>query len=434
MSTRRRVVVCGGGAGGIELVTRLARRRDVDVTLVDQAETHFWKPLLHEVASGSLDAASHEVSYLALARWHGFAFCYGPLTGLDRTSRQVLVGAVADENGTLLIPPRRLSYDLLVLAVGGVTNDFSIAGVRNHALFLDSLAEATEIHTRVARACIAANYAPDETRPQHIRIAIVGGGATGVELAAELSSTTRMLLSYGLDRLDPDHFISITLVNADPRLLMQLPQELAADVGASLQGLGITVRNGEAVVAVTCDGLRTRSETTIPADVVVWTAGVRAPAFLQDLDGLVTNKLGQIVVRPDLRTTTDTRVLAIGDCAACPWLDHGGLVPARAQASHQQAAYLAHHLPALLGGGELPPFNYRDLGSLVSLGPQGSAIGALMGFITGRSYRIGGYLAGVFYRWLYRRHRAVLFGWLAASIESLGLWIGGVTRPKIKLH
>jgi NADH dehydrogenase len=428
--TEARIVICGGGAGGLELAVGLAKTRRFKVTLVDPRATHLWKPLLHEVASGSLDVASHEVSYLALARWRGFVFAHGALEGIDRAAREVIVGAVHDENGSVLIPERRLAYDALVLSVGGVTNDFGIPGVRAYAYTLDTVHDAERIHARILKSCIQANYAPVKADPFHV--AIVGGGATGVELAAELRSTARTLSAYGLDNLDPDAFLRLTIVNADARLLQQLPEQISDAVGAVLSRLGIAVRNSEQVVAVEPDGLMAKSGDRIRSDMTIWAAGVRGPPLLRRL-GLETNRLDQIVVTETLQSTTDPDVFAIGDCAAIPWTGREGYVPPRAQAAHQEARHLLRVIPAFLRGEPLRPFRYNDLGSLLSLGERGG-IGTLMGFIRGAGLEVDGFIASLLYRFLYRRHLAALFGWWTVALESLGHWMGSTTRPRVKLH
>src|SRR5688572_11427155 len=138
---RLRVVICGGGAGGLPLAVMLqskAKRHGLSVTLVDPSATHVWKPLLHEFASGSMDKGAHEIAYLALAAWRGFTFSQGPMQGIDREAREVLVGPAIDADGAEMAPARRIPYDLLVVAVGGVTNDFGIPGVKENAFFLDS--------------------------------------------------------------------------------------------------------------------------------------------------------------------------------------------------------------------------------------------------------------------------------------------------------
>ena len=430
-----RVVICGGGAGGLPLAVMLqakAKRYGLSITLIDPSPTHVWKPLLHEFASGSMDKGAHEIAYLALAAWRGFTFSQGPLIGIDREKREVLIGAGLDGSGAEMAPPRRLPYDLLIVAVGGVTNDFGIPGVKENAFFLDSAAEAERLHREIVRACLHANY-NEARQSDHLDIGIVGGGATGVELAAELRSTTRMLLAYGLDRLDPERFVRLSLVNADPRLLLQLPEHIAHSIDGILTGLGVRVLNGTQVTAVERDAIVTRGGERLHSDITIWAAGVRAPHFLAGIAGLESGRGGQLAVTPTLQTTRDPRILALGDCAACPWLDKGGLVPPRAQASFQQAAYLAGAIPRLIAGEEAAPFRYNDLGSLVSLG-DAQAIGSLMGLARGAGIRIEGFLARLLYKWLYKRHQAALFGWWAVVLDSFGRWIGSATRPRVKLH
>src|SRR2546429_6940735 len=134
--TLHRVVVVGGGAGGLELVTRLGdklgRRKRADVTLIDCNRTHLWKPLLHEVAAGSMDLGIHELDYLAQAHWHGFRYRIGEMIGLDRGRREVHVAPFVAEEGDEVTPQRVFRYDTLVLAVCSLTNEFTPHGVKKH--------------------------------------------------------------------------------------------------------------------------------------------------------------------------------------------------------------------------------------------------------------------------------------------------------------
>ena len=430
----KRVLICGGGAGGLVLAILLAHRhRTIAVTLADPSPTHVWKPLLHEFASGSADPGAHETAYFALARWHGFTFAQGPLQGIDREAREALIGPARDETGVELAPERRLPYDRLVIAVGGVTNDFGVKGARDFAFVLDSAADAERLHRRIVQACMRANYSIGDLADQRLNICIVGGGATGVELAAELRSTTRELIAYGLTRLDPERFIHISIVNADPRLLLQLPEPTANSVEKILRHLNIEIRNGQQVTEVTPDHVIMRTGEQHEADITVWCAGVKAPGFLRQIGGLTTNRQDQIEVTSTLQATADPNIYAMGDCAAAPWPDHAGAVPPRAQAAHQQAQYLARALPVSLHGGQPKPFRYNDLGSLVSLGGE-NAVGTLMGWVRGAGIRIEGLLAQLIYRWLYKQHQAALFGWWAVFLDSIGGWFRGSTRPHVKLH
>lgn len=434
-SQRPRAIVVGGGAGGLKLAIHLARLRRgnrLDVTLVDRNETHLWKPLLHEVASGSLYPSTDEVDYFALARWHGFTFCYGAFEGLDRDQRLIHVAAVRNEDG-ILIPPRQVPYDIAILAIGGITSDFGIPGVHEHTYSLDDTAEADEFHRKLVHACLRANYAEPEQRPECLNVVIVGGGATGVELAAELRASTRVLTHFGLQNIDADRFIRLTILNLDPRVLPHLPERTSNAITEELVKLGVTVRNSEQVVSVAADHLETKSGNRYPADLTVWAAGVKAFGGLKDIAGLETNRLDQIVVTETLQTTRDPRVLAMGDCAAAPWIGRKSKVPPRAQAAEQQARYLAKAIPRMLAGKPVKPFRYNDLGSLVSLGDE-NTIGTLMGYIGGRRLLIEGFIAGLIYNWLHKRHQAVLYGWGSTILATIGNWLRGTTRPRVKLH
>ena len=179
----------------VELATRLGdslgKKGRADVTLIDKHRTHVWKPKLHEIASGSMDMSAHEVDYLAQAHWHRFRFRLGELTGIDRERREVQVAPYLDDEGRLVTPERAFGYDTLVVAIGSLSNDFGTPGVREHALRLESKADAQRFHQRMVNACIRAHAQATPLRPEQLHVAIIGAGATGVELAAELHRTTR---------------------------------------------------------------------------------------------------------------------------------------------------------------------------------------------------------------------------------------------------
>jgi NADH:ubiquinone reductase (H+-translocating) len=333
-----RIVIVGGGAGGLELATRLGdklgRRGQAEITLIDKARAHLWKPLLHEIAAGSMDLGHHELDYLAQAHWHHFRYRTGEMIGLDRTRREVLVGPVVEENGTEVTPARAYPYDTLVLAVGSLTNDFGTPGVAGHAICLETPEQAARFHRRLVNACLRAQNQHEPLRPGQLQVAIIGAGATGVELAAELHKSTRELVAFGLDRIDPDRDITLHLIEAADRILPALPARIAAAATDLLTGLGVKVYTSAQVAAVVPNGVELADGRVINAELVVWAAGVKAPAFLENLDGLETNAMNQLVVRQTLQTTRDDDIFAIGDCAACPWPERNAIVPSRAQAAH----------------------------------------------------------------------------------------------------
>jgi NADH dehydrogenase len=428
-----RIVVVGGGAGGVELATRLGdtlgRPGLAQVTLVDRSRTHLWKPLLHEVAAGSMDIHDHQLDYLAQARWHRFTFALGALAGLDRRAKEIIVAAVRDDEGTQILPERRIAYDTLVIAIGSEANDFNTPGVREHAFTIDNAWQAHLFHRRLVNACFRVNFSHPE---RVIHIAIVGAGATGVELAAELHNTIRVLAAYGLERFDPERQIRICVVEAGPRILPGLPDYIADETLKVLRELGVDVLVGEKVVEITADRVKTAAGHGIAADFTVWAAGIRCADVLKDLDGLETNRIHQLVALPTLQTTRDADVFTLGDCAAVPWKGDK-LVPPRAQAAHQQASHLVKSLRGRLEGRAPAPFHYRDFGSLVSLGSYQS-VGQLMGFIGGGKLRVEGWIAKMFYVSLYRLHVWALFGFWRMALDTLARMLRRQTEPKVKLH
>ena len=432
-----RIVIVGGGAGGLELATRLGnklgRRRKAAVTLIDGKRAHLWKPLLHEVAAGSMDMGLHEVDYLAQAFWHGFTYRAGEMMGIDRRRRVVEVAPVFDEEGRQVTPAREFGYDTLVIAIGSLTNDFGTPGVKEHAIALETADQAARFHRRLVNACIRAHTQTETLRPEQLQVAIIGAGATGTELAAELHKTTRQLVAYGLDRIDPDMDIRINLIEAAPRILPQLPERLAKAATGLLERLKVRIHTGAPVAEVLANGVRLANGTRIPAELVVWAAGVKAPDLLKDIGGLETNRLNQLVVRETLQTTRDDDIFAIGDCAACPWPGHPTPVPPRAQAAHQQASHLAKQLPRRLRGEPLKPWRYRDFGSLVSLGHY-STVGNLMGKLIGGNLFIEGVFAGLMYKSLYKMHQLALHGATKVALDTIARVITRRTEPQVKLH
>jgi NADH dehydrogenase len=437
IDNRPRIVIVGGGAGGLELATRLGdrlgRRGRAVITLIDKERTHLWKPLLHEVAAGSMDVGRHELDYLAQSHWHHFRYRVGEVVGLDRAKREVRVAPVHDEDGTEVTAARTEGYDVLVLAVGGVTNDFGTPGVAEHAIELDTPEEAARFHRRLVNACIRAQTQTAPLRPEQLNVAIIGAGATGVELAAELHKTTRELVAYGLDRIDPDKDVKLTIIEAAERILPALSERIALATQDLLLDLKIQILTGARVAEVMADGVRLADGRRIPAELVVWAAGVKAPAFLRDIDGLESHRLSQLTVRPSLQTTRDDRVFAFGDCAAAPWLGTDRTVPPRAQAAHQQASHLARELPRFLTGQPLRPYQYRDFGSLVSLGHY-STVGSLMGKLIGGSILVQGLFARVMYVSLYKLHELALHGFTKVALDTLARLITRRTEPVVKLH
>jgi len=432
-----KIVAVGGGAAGLELVTRLGdrfgRRSRARVTLVECARTHLWKPLLHEVAAGSIDPGEYEVNYLAQAHWHGFRYRLGEMIGLDRAAKEVRLAATFDDEGREITPPQSVGYDTLIIAIGSVTNDFGTPGVAERAVPLETQAQAARFNRRLVNACIRAQTQDGPVRPGQLHVAIVGAGATGAELAAELHRTAREVVAYGLDRIDPQRDIRIVLIEAADRILPALPERISEATHRLLDEMGVEVRTGAKVTEVTADGLQLADSSFIASELVVWAAGVKAPEVLRHLDGLEVNRINQLVVEPTLQTTRDPDIFAIGDCAACPRRGEPTPVPPRAQAAHQEAAHMVRQIERRLRGEPLLPYTYQDFGSLVSLGKH-TTVGNLMGFLFGRGMYIEGLFARLMYRSLRMLHERALHGTPSAVLGTLSRALSRRTGPQVKLH
>ncbi|WKE66411.1 NAD(P)/FAD-dependent oxidoreductase [Gallaecimonas kandeliae] len=417
----KRIVIVGGGAGGLELACRLGRslgrKHLAQVLLIDQHRQHVWKPLLHEVATGAFNPELGGADYLNLARLNGFQFVQGRLTELDKEQRQLTLAPSRDGKGRFLSSNQHLTYDQLVLAVGSQSADFGTKGVAEHAFFLDSPEQANVFHDHLL-ARIQAQTLTE--KPERLRIAIVGAGATGVELSAELNSAERVFRRYGAHHLSLD----LTLLEAGPRILPALNEKIAAKAQRELNKLGVKVRTSAKVVEATKDAFILDGDERLEAGLLVWAAGIKGADWLTTL-GLETSRRNQFVVNEQLRTS-DEHIYALGDCCDA--------APPRAQAANQQAIYLDKLLSALTKSEAFDhPFQYKDYGSLVSLAEH-SAVGGLMGSLAKGTLFVEGHLARWMYISLYRKHQLALFGFW----RTLGLMIAdklnGWVRPRLKLH
>lgn len=432
--TPHRIVVVGGGAAGLQLATKAGDRLRprAHLTLVERARTHLWKPLLHAVAAGSMDPGKHELNYLAHAHAHHFDYRLGEMVGLDRNSRRIHLGPMLDDEGREITSARTLPYDTLVIAVGSVTNDFGTPGAAAFAVPLETPEQAVRFNRRLVNALLRADQQEGEIRPGQLHVAIIGAGATGTELAAELHHTIREVVGQGLNRIDPVRDVRIVLIEAADRILPALAERIAGKAAEMLAKLGINVRVNSRVSEVMAEGVRLADGTLIPSELIVWSAGVKGPDFLRDLDGLEVTRSNQLLVLPTLQTTNDPAIFAMGDCAATPRPGFDTTVPPRAQAAHQQASHLLKQLRRRLDGQPLQPFHYRDFGSLVSLG-RNHTVGSLMARTASNMF-IEGFLARLVYRSLYKMHEHALHGTVRTAIRALGRSLTGRSEPRVKLH
>ncbi|MGF1847677.1 NAD(P)/FAD-dependent oxidoreductase [Vibrio lentus] len=427
-----KIIVVGGGAGGLELATKLGRtlgrKKRAQITLVDRKASHLWKPLLHEVATGSLDEGVDALSYRAHAKNHYFDFQMGSLNDIDRERKVIALSELKDDHGELLMPSRELEYDILVMAIGSTSNDFNTPGVRDNCIFLDSPEQAHRFRTEMNNQFLKLHA---KNGHGTVDIAIVGAGATGVELSAELHNAVKELRTYGFGDLDSSK-LNVNLVEAGERILPALPPRISSAAHSELTKLGVNVRTNTMVIQADSEGLTTKDGDKIPAQIMVWAAGIKAPDFLKDIGGLETNRINQLVVKNTLQTTLDDNIFAIGDLAQCTQAD-GSFVPPRAQAAHQMASCAFSNIISKLNGRDLKDYVYKDKGSLVSLS-RFSTVGSLMGNLTKGSMMVEGRIARVVYISLYRMHQVALHGIIKTSLMMLVGRINRVLRPNLKLH
>jgi len=384
-----------------------------------------------------MDFGDHEVDYMAQAHWNHFTFRIGELKGLDRTNKTIDLFPYLDSDGSPVTPIQQIEYDTLVVCVGSLSNDFGTQGVKEFALKLETQHDAKQFHSKMVNACIRAHHQKEVIHKRQLHVAIIGAGATGVELAAELHRTTREVVTFGLDRIDPEKDIKVSLIEAAERILPALQPRLSLATEDLIKKLGVQVFTNSKVMEVMPTGIRLANGRVLESELVVWAAGVKAPDFLKDLGGLETNRINQLVVFDTLQTTRDVNIFALGDCAACPCPDEdggrGGIVPPRAQAAHQQASHLFQQIKRRLANKPLRAYRYKDFGSLVSLG-KFSTVGNMMGGLIGKNLMIEGYFAKLMYLSLYKLHELAIHGVLKTSLYTFARIITKQTNPTVKLH
>ncbi len=426
------IVVVGGGAGGLELVTKLGRKLGskgkAQITLIDSSPTHIWKPLLHEVATGALDPGLTSLNYRSHSLYNSYKFMLGSLTGINRGRKYITLSPVLGDMGQEVLPEQTIKYDILVVSIGSISNDFNTPGVSDNCIPLDSTQNACEFHNKLVNKFIHFENVNNES--PSVNVVIVGGGATGIELAAELYHTVDNLSHYGFKKLNTQS-LEITVIEASDRILPPLPSRISTAVLRDISPMGINVKTNTLVTKACDGGLETRGGEFIPADLIVWAAGIKAADILNHLDGLETNRINQLIVRKTLQTTVDESVFAIGDCCSCP-LTEDKFVPPRAQSAHQMASHAYKNILAILKGTPLSDYVYRDYGSLVSVSQYGT-VGTLLSK-KGRPLYIEGVVAKLVYLSLQQIHQVALYGYFKTAALILLSRINRVFHPKVKLH
>lgn len=422
----KNVLIVGGGLGGLMLATLLGRQARKTgafaVSLIDRAPVHVWKPMLHAFAAGTANAHEDGVPYLAQARRAGFTYLPGEFHAIDRNAKEVGIRMTGLDDGAT--DATRVPYDVLVIAIGSGSNDFGTPGVAEHCHCIDSLWGAEALNKTIRREIVKSAI-----RGGDIDIAVIGGGATGVEFVAETARLVDVGASYS--GIDLRSRLQLTLLDAGDRILGGFPEDLADRVSAKLSELGVVVETGAKVTSADAAGFALAGGGRVDAAVRVWAAGVKAPAPLTGAIDLERAPSGQILVTPTLQAQSDPSIFALGDCTR--FTPRGGQrpLPPTGQVARQQADHLAKAIPAFLRGEALADFAYRDMGSLVSLSQYG-AYGSIAGRGPIPSVAIQGWFAKRAHRVFYRMHQFGLYGPVGGAIVMARDGLNSLIKPAVR--
>ncbi len=382
----RRVVIVGGGFGGVAVARRLEqllpKAPDLDVTLVSQSNYLLFTPMLAEVAAGSIQASSIGAPLRAVCP--RTRFVRAEVVSLDPASRAVGVRTAAGEQA--------LPYDHLVLALGAVSDVGSLPGVAERALTLKTLEDAVRLRNHVLGQLEQADVTADrDERRRLLTFVVAGGGFAGVEAIAGMVSLVRSVLGY-YPRIRPGE-PRFVLVHSRGRILPELQPQLSRYAHRKLAARGVQFRLGARVVAATDGAVALATGELLPARTLVWTAGNRPSPLLSELP--LARDGGAVQVDPTLRVAGADRIWAVGDCARVPDLERGGgACPPTAQHALRQGRAAADNLLAVLAGARPKAFRFRVRGFLVGLGHQSAAAQL-------RHLRVGGLPALLIWRALY---------------------------------
>ena len=429
------ILIVGGGAGGLELACKLGRKFGPDrVTLIDAKMYHIWKPSLHEVAAGTLDIHQEGLSYPMLAHNNGFNFVLGAMQGLNTERKEVQVAAVRDDVGDEVLPPRVLQFGTLVISVGSQSNYFGVKGAQDYTISLDGPQQAENFRLRMLKQLATLDQRKKDEPDARLNIVIIGAGATGVELAAELREASHVHSRYGFQRINAAEDVTITILEGAPSILPVLPDSVSSAALRLLEERHIKVVNNCKVVEISPKQVEDANGVRYKADLCVWAAGIKAPVWLAEL-GLPVNKNNQLEVQGDLRVKGQSDIFSLGDCAACIQPD-GSMVPPRAQSAHQQADYI-YKILLNEERGKAPsskPYLYKDHGSLVSLGSR-SSVGSLMGgLFKASSMFVEGFFARSMYASLHLMHHYAVLGGLKTFLLAVARFLVKRATPLVKLH
>jgi NADH dehydrogenase len=406
-STTKRVVVVGGGFGGLRVARALARAKNVEITLLDRRNHHLFQPLLYQVAMAALSPA--EIAYpirTIFSNQRNVRVLLETAVGVDLAGKKLRTATLGE-----------LPYDYLVLACGSRHSYFGHGEWEEYAPGLKSLEEATEIRRRVLTAFELAEKEPDAAKQRRLlTFVVIGGGPTGVELAGALGEISRYTLSRDFRRIDPER-ARVILIEAGPRILASFDEPLSDKAARYLESLGVNVWTNTLVTQVNADGVVLGNES-VQAATVVWAAGV-APSELNAGLGVKLDRQGRIVVERDCSVPGHPEVFVIGDQAHFEEEPGKPPLPGLAPVAMQQGHHVGACIRADLKGKPRPTFKYLDKGQMATIGRR-RAIAQFRGLdFAGFFAWLGWLLVHIFYLIGFKNRVFVLFQW-AWSYLSFG--------------
>ncbi|MFI4846902.1 MAG: NAD(P)/FAD-dependent oxidoreductase [Candidatus Makana argininalis] len=429
----KKIVIIGGGIGGLKLSTNLGlkfkKNEKISITLIDKNPNYIWKPLLHEVASGSIDENINSLNYLYHSKNNYFKFEIGEMIDIDRINKNVILGEIIDKNGILISKKRIIFYDILIISIGSTSNDFNIQGVKENCKFLDDIKQAKNINKNIIN--LFNKFYFKKKKKKKIKISIIGGGATGVELSSEILNTFNEFQKYKSNNFDKN-LLQIKLLEASKNILPSLNKKISYFTTKELIKIGINILTNTMVTKVDSFGLYTKNNKYIKSDIMIWTAGIKAPDFIKKISCLETNNINQIIVKSTLQTTIDSNIFAIGDCSYCLCKD-GIISPPRAQAANQMAYILYKNIISILKNKPLKKYTYKDSGTFISLSKFNS-FGILINNFIKKKFFIKGKIARLLYLIIYRTYQISLYGCVKTVLIIIIDYINKKLRPNVKLY
>lgn len=423
---KKQIVIVGGGIAGLLLAVKLGRlakkKRLFDVTLVDRSFSYVWKPMLHNIAAGTTKDSNLTIAFIPFAKKHGFRFVHGAINAIDTHKKSIDVAINIKEGHLDKDVTSHIHYDAVIFAVGSRANDFHTPGVAENCMFLDTLDGAFHINHTLREATYNAYL---ENKP--LNIVVVGGGATGVQLAGELHKLVGTVAKYDISDKQPP--IKVILLEATKRILPGFPEKISKAAEKQMKLLGIDVRVNAMVESADKQGFTLKGGERIEASIKIWAAGVKGTQGADNLTQLHRQRNGQITVRENLQTNQDESIFAIGDCAFI----QGKPVAPTAQAARQQALHLAHYIPAWITKGKaIPNFVYHNRGTVIALSDYNG-----WGVTGGNKTFGGGFTHGISARMthkaLYYQHYLELLGTRRGLAATFADCFNAYVHPDVDL-